>query len=160
MGFCPKCGAKAVDGSLYCPGCGYKLAGGEAPEKTRNINNNNGSIFAQRPVTNTVQNNQYFTHPLAKAALVMSIICLSMIVFGFLCAFVPGLAGLGALMFVLGILGGIVSLGLSIPGLIITSKRKYKSSPAVAALILSIISVTLLIVLYVITYVAVAAVAY
>jgi hypothetical protein len=83
-----------------------------------------------------------------------------MIVFGFLCAFVPGLAGLGALMFVFGILGGMVSLGLSIPGLIITSKRKYKSSPAVAALILSIISVTLLIALYVITYVAVAAVAY
>ena len=143
MGFCPKCGEHIEQGSSYCPSCGNKITGS---------NDNSGSIFAQRPVTNTTQSNQFFAHPLAKAALVMSIVCLSMVAFGFLCGFVSGLARIGSLLFVFGLLGGIVSLGLSIPAFIITAKRKYKSSPAVAALILSIISVTLLIVLYVISY--------
>ena len=147
MGFCPKCGTKVEDGSSYCPSCGYELNGGVK-------NNTNNSIFAQRPAFTNNQSNEYFTHPLAKAALVIAAISLSVTVLGFISMFASIVtASIFYLIYTLGILGGVVSLCLSIPGLIISSVKKYNKSPAIIALILSIINILSFILLLIIAFV-------
>ena len=57
------------------------------------------------------------------------------------------------LIYTLGVLGGVVSLCLSIPGLIISSIKKYNKSPAITALILSIINILSFILFLIIVFV-------
>jgi len=147
MGFCPKCGTKVEDGSSYCPNCGYELNGGVK-------NNTNNSIFVQKPAFTNNQSNEYFTLPLSKAALVIAAISLSVTVLGFISMFASIVtASIFYLIYTLGVIGGIVSLSLSIPGLIISSVKKYNKSPAITALILSIINILSFILFLIIVFV-------
>ena len=149
MPYCPKCGAKVEDGDLYCYGCGYKLSGGEPqPDKYRNY-----TVSEERRPN--YETNHGMVQPLSKVGFILSLIAIGLFVVSFLIAgfaYESNDKGL-ALLFLLSLLFAVIfteiSLGLSIPGLIITRKREYRKGIAVAALILAIIAEIAVAILYV-----------
>ncbi len=153
MSYCPKCGAKIEDGDLFCYSCGYKVGNGEVPEGAVS-NQQYVEQYSAKPVID-YEKNKELTHPLAKAGFIMSIISLGLTALGFIGAILAynsmleGLYKLSSTIFYLGLLGGAVSLGLAIPGFVLTKKKGFKQTIAIAGLVLAIIAVALLIVYYV-----------
>ena len=143
MSYCTKCGNELKDGDLFCSKCGAKVELIEVKE----------DIFSDNYNTNRVS---YTTHKCSKIGLILAIIGLV-----FFVIFVAVVAKyyhyyelpknvvsvLALLMLATFVLGG-ASLGLSIPGFIISKKRKIKSGVAITALILSIILGAIILILY------------
>ncbi len=146
MSYCPKCGAKVEEGDLFCYSCGYKVGSGDTPESADENVERPGIDYSE---------NETKTYSLSKAGFIMSIVSLGLIALGFIGAILAYNSMLDALyrlsetIFYLGLLGGAVSLGLAIPGFVITKKKCYKKTIAVAALVLAIIAAALLLTYYI-----------
>lgn len=152
MGFCTKCGTKLNDGDVFCPNCGSKVQG-ENDELEYKAYGDINNFPTTKPQENVDNSNN--TLPLAKGGFIMSVISLSMTALGFVGAIIAynaeqeSLYSISMLMFYLGLIGGVVSLGLAIPGFIITKKKGFKKVLAIAGLVLAIIAVSLLLVYYI-----------
>ena len=137
MNFCPKCGFKLNEGSKFCPNCGAKLD-----------NMENGDIYREYSYNNRVNNIVPLegTHKLSKISLVFGIITLSTVLFIFLLIAVAGdqpIGPGGRIMLVFLMVGPIIfsflSIGLAIPGFVITKRRNRATGVAIASLVISII---------------------
>lgn len=152
MGFCTKCGTKLNDGDLFCPNCGNRV---EREEEIKQNYYGDINNFPTKQSVAPVVDNSNRAHPLAKSGLILSIVSIALIVIGFGLAFVAvalqdrGIYITTVLGMLFGMIGCVVSLGISIPGFVITKKRGYAKGVAIAALVLSIICVSVLLCFYV-----------
>lgn len=150
MSFCSKCGAKLNDGDLFCHNCGAQVDA--KPQQEKYYGDIDNFPTKKAPVT---INNSNVSHPLAKAGLIVSIIGLALMgLFFVTLGFAYGeqstdLLLISTLSLLFGIVGCVVSLGLAIPGFILTKKRGYAKGVAIAALILAIICVVLFLACYI-----------
>ena len=150
MSFCSKCGAKLNDGDLFCHNCGAQVD--VKPQQEKYYGDIDNFPTKKAPVT---INNSNVSHPLAKAGLIVSIIGLALMgLFFVTLGFAYGeqstdLLLISTLSLLFGIVGCVVSLGLAIPGFILTKKRGYAKGVAIAALILAIICVVLFLACYI-----------
>ena len=152
MGFCTKCGTKLNDGDLFCPNCGTRV---ERAEETNNNYYGDINNFPTKNAVVPVIDNSNRSHPLARAGLIVSLLGLGLIglfflIFGFAYGEQDrGLAVLASLCLVFGVVGCAISLGLAIPGFIITKKRGYAKGVAIAGLVLAIICASLFLIGYI-----------
>ena len=140
MNYCPKCGTKLNAEDKFCSGCGATIKDGVVEEREQTEEFYNPKSTQQQVVYTT-------SHPLAKMGFVFSLISFGLIIlFLLLCvarvaasSSVNTIDAIAIISLMVGIVLGLVSLGLAIPGFIISTKRKYPKKIAIAGLVLSII---------------------
>ena len=156
MNYCPKCGNKLNEDDKFCSNCGEPIVLGEE-KKTNRCNTSAGKEFFNSTYKPDYSANAESTHPLAKTGFILSLVALG--IFALLIVIIamyynqeeiPAIIALAlAGLILIGMIIGIASLGVSIPGYILTKKRNYSKKIAVASLVLSIIVCTIILIVYI-----------
>lgn len=153
MNFCPKCGNKLNENDKFCSNCGYKIESEEVEAKEMT-----GKDFFNSTYTPTPSNETHTkTHPLAKAGFILSLVSMGLFLLLFIIigAFYNeselsyGISALIYLTVIFFMFTGFAALGTSIPGFIISKKRKYPTGIALAGIIISGIIVAFLFIIYI-----------
>lgn len=137
MNFCPKCGKKLEETSHFCPNCGFNIDSRESVE-----NNANVVLENPRPIVPLTK-----PHMLSVIGLILGgIAFVVMLILGIYIAINydkrvgPGAGILIVMSTMIFFVFGVASLGLAIPGFIITKKRMGPKLVAVIALIIGILN--------------------
>lgn len=151
MNFCPKCGNKLNNQDLFCSNCGAKIE----DRVQQVVSQSPGKDFFNSTCEPTVVE--------TKGSPVLSTVSLILSITGIACliaCFAIAIAAYGdatntqvlffTLLFMVSFVLSAVSLGLGIPGFVLSKKRRIKSAMAIAALVVSCIAVSLFLVLYII----------
>ena len=154
MNYCPKCGMKLNEGDLFCSNCGYKI---EANEKEVEEKELTGKDFFNSTYTPEATEPNKKSHPLAKAGFILSLVSMGLFVLLFIIigAFYNeselsyGISALIYLTVIFFMFTGFAALGTSIPGFIVSKKRKYHTGIALAGIIISGIIVVFLFIIYI-----------
>lgn len=138
MGFCPKCGTRLEEGDLFCPTCGNKI-------ENRETKTNSEDIFEKRESESNIIPLSG-SHPLTKVGFWLSAFALLLFISALAITFsyyerdLPrGTASLIGFITIMSFLIGAAGIGTTIPGFILTKKRKGPMGLSIAALVLSCI---------------------
>lgn len=152
MNYCPKCGNKLNENDKFCSNCGEKI---EVEVRTSSSAGKDffNSTYTPTP-TQTVDKTK--TLPLAKVAFILSLTSIGLIILFVVFAALSYCVNdesrifdiFGVLSLLFGIILGMSSLGLAIPGFILTRKRNYPRPIAIAALVLAIIITAIFLIFY------------
>ena len=152
MNYCPKCGKQLNEGDLFCSNCGLKLERNETISEEKEENVGFSYVKKEEPIT------MKGSHPLSIAGLVLGIISFVLIIIFMGIAFANVYEELDesetitiGMTFMISLITTLVSLGTSIPGLIITVKRKGKIGLPVTALVFAGISAFVFLFMFTVT---------